>query len=91
MVLSGGGIILGGGCSRPLWAQPWYVRWYLNVPVGLPENSLVEQRAVERVQEVHVEVVEVGLNGDPLHHQVLRHPLIVLLSKQTMELLNLHA
>ena len=47
---------------------------YLDVSVGLIEDHLDKLRVLESVQEVGVEAVEVGLDADTLHHQVLRHP-----------------
>lgn len=48
--------------------------FHLDVSVCFTEDHLDKLRVLESVQKVGVEAVEVGLNADTLHHQVLRHP-----------------
>ncbi len=63
--------------------------FYLDIPVSLIEDHLDKLWVLESVQKVGVETVEVGLNADTLHHQVLRHPGHKLLLHSLLQLLNL--
>lgn len=48
--------------------------FYLDIPVSLIKDHLDKLSVLESIQKVGIETVEVGLNADTLHHQVLRHP-----------------
>lgn len=63
--------------------------FYLDIPVSLIEDHFDKLRVLEGIQEVGIETVEVGLNADTLHHQVLRHPGHKLLLHGLFQLLNL--
>ena len=53
---------------------------YLDVSVGLSEYSLPERCGAKSVHEADVERVKVGLNGCPLHDEVLGHPVNVIIT-----------
>lgn len=51
-----------------------FQKCYLDVSVSLIENHFNKLWVFQCVQEVRIQAVEVGLNADTLHDQVLRDP-----------------
>lgn len=62
---------------------------YLNVSVGFVQNHFNKLWILQSVEEVRVKAVEVWLDTDALHHEVLRHPGHKLLLNGLLQLFDL--
>ena len=62
---------------------------YLDIPIGLPQDYLTQSISSQSVHKVDVEAVKVWFNGSSLHHQVLGHPINVVVLNETFELFSL--
>lgn len=88
-VLAGKTLMLFLNNFKALKLASCHLLFYLDIPVSLIENHLDKLRVLESIQKVGIETVEVGLNANALHHQVLRHPRHKLLLHRLFQLLNL--
>lgn len=63
--------------------------FYLDVAVSLIQDHLDKLWVLQCVQEVGIQAVEIWLNADALHDQVLRNPGHKLIFHSLLEFLNL--